>query len=69
MGEAADNGAKDPEKLLGAVRLRLGRFIVSQITGADPAFRVAVLPAKLEELIGKSLRAAKDNAIGAEVEA
>jgi flagellar biosynthesis protein FlhA len=67
--EAADNGAKDPEKLLGAVRLRLGRFIVSQITGADPAFRVAVLPAKLEELIGKSLRAAKDNAIGAEVEA
>ncbi len=67
--EAGDGGAKDPDKLLAAVRLRLGRFIVSQITGADPAFRVAVLPSKLEELIGKSLRTSKDNAIGAEVEA
>ncbi|WP_297494931.1 flagellar biosynthesis protein FlhA [Acidocella sp.] len=67
--EAADGGAKDAEKLLVAVRLRLGRFIVSQIAGADPAFRVAVLPPRLEELIGKSLRTAKENAIGAEVEA
>jgi flagellar biosynthesis protein FlhA len=67
--EAGDGGAKDPDKLLAAVRLRLGRFIVSQIAGADPAFRVAVLPSKLEELIGKSLRTSKDNAIGAEVEA
>ena len=66
---AADGGAKDAEKLLVAVRLRLGRFIVSQIAGADPAFRVAVLPPRLEELIGKSLRTAKENAIGAEVEA
>jgi flagellar biosynthesis protein FlhA len=67
--EAADGGVKDAEKLLAAVRLRLGRFIVSQIAGADPAFRVAVLPPRLEELIGKSLRTSKDNAIGAEVEA
>jgi flagellar biosynthesis protein FlhA len=67
--EAADGGAKDPEKLLVAVRLRLGRFIVSQIAGADPVFRVAVLPPRLEELVTKSLRTAKENAIGAEVEA
>jgi flagellar biosynthesis protein FlhA len=67
--EAADNGAKDPDRLLAAVRLRLGRFIVSQIAGADAAFRVAVLPPKLEELVAKSLRTSKENAIGAEVEA
>ena len=67
--EAADGGVKDPDKLLAAVRLRLGRFIVSQIAGADAAFRVAVLPSKLEELVAKSLRTAKENAIGAEVEA
>ena len=67
--EAADGGAKDPDKLLAAVRLRLGRFIVSQIAGADAAFRVAVLPPKLEELVAKSLRTSKENAIGAEVEA
>jgi flagellar biosynthesis protein FlhA len=67
--EAADGGAKDPEKLLAAVRLRLGRFIVSQIGGADTVFRVAVLPPKLEELVAKSVRTAKENAIGSEVEA
>ncbi len=67
--EAADGGVKDAERLLAVVRLRLGRFIVSQIMGSDPSFRVAVLPPKLEELISKSLRTAKENAIGAEVEA
>ncbi|MGE4481067.1 flagellar biosynthesis protein FlhA [Acidocella sp.] len=66
--EAADGGAKDPEKLLAAVRLRLGRFIVSQFTGTDPVLRVAVLQPKLEELITKSLRAARDGANG-EIEA
>ena len=66
--EAADGGAKDPEKLLAAVRLRLGRFIVSQFTGAEPALRVAVLQPKLEELVTKSLRAAREGASG-EVEA
>jgi flagellar biosynthesis protein FlhA len=67
--EAADGGVKDAEKLLAAVRLRLGRFIVSQIAGPEPALRVAVLPPKLEELVAKSVRATKENAIGAEVEA
>ncbi len=66
--EAADGGAKDPEKLLAAVRLRLGRFIVSQFAGAEPALRVAVLQPKLEELVTKSLRAAREGA-GGEVEA
>ncbi len=67
--ECADGGVKDPEKLLAAVRLRLGRFIVSQLLGTEPTLRVAVLPPKLEELVGKSLRTAKDGGIGAEVEA
>ncbi len=67
--EAADAGVKDVEKLLAAVRLRLGRFIVSQIAGADPALRVAVLPPRLEELITKSLRAGRESGIGAEIEA
>ena len=67
--EAADGGVKDPEKLMAAVRLRLGRFIVSQFSGAESTLHVAVLPPKLEELVGKSLRTAKDGGIGAEVEA
>jgi len=67
--EAADGGVKDPEKLLAATRLRLGRFIVSQLAGTEPALRVAVLPPRLEELVGKSLRTAKDSSMGAEIEA
>ncbi|MBB5373748.1 flagellar biosynthesis protein FlhA [Acidocella aromatica] len=67
--ESADGGVKDPEKLLAATRLRLGRFIVSQLVGTESTLRVAVLPPKLEELVGKSLRTAKDGGIGAEVEA
>jgi flagellar biosynthesis protein FlhA len=67
--EAADGGVKDADKLLAAVRLRLGRFIVSQLAGTDPALRVAVLPPRLEELVAKSLRTARENTIGAEVEA
>lgn len=58
--EAADSGSKDPEKFLAAVRLRLGRFIVSQFMGTHSALRVAVLPPRLEELIGKSLRTGAD---------
>ena len=58
--EAADGGTKEPEKLLAAVRLRLGRFIVSQFAGAEPALRVAVLEPKLEELVSKSLRAGSE---------
>jgi len=67
--EVADGGAKDFEKLLAAVRLRLGRFIVSQIAGTDATLRVAVLPPRLEELIAKSLRAGRESGMGAEVEA
>ncbi|MBU6448833.1 MAG: flagellar biosynthesis protein FlhA [Rhodospirillales bacterium] len=66
--EAADGGAKEPERLLAAVRLRLGRFIAGQFAGAEPALRVAVLQPKLEELVTKSLRAARETA-GGEVEA
>lgn len=67
--ETADGGVKDPEKLLAAVRLRLGRFIVSQLLGGESVLRVAVLPPKLEELVAKSLRTAREGGIGAEVEA
>lgn len=66
--EAADGGMKDPEKLLAAVRLRLGRFIASQFLGTNPVLRVAVLPPRLEELVGKSLRAGRENLAG-EIEA
>ena len=66
--EAADNGTKEPERLLSAVRLRLGRFIVGQLAGAEPTLRVAVLQPKLEELVSKSVRAARE-AAGTEVEA
>jgi flagellar biosynthesis protein FlhA len=66
--EAADGGAKDPEKLLGAVRLRLGRFIISQFVGTEPALRVSVLQPRLEELVTKSLRTAREGS-GGEVEA
>lgn len=62
--EAADSGTKDPEKLLAAVRLRLGRFIASQFVGTNPGLRVAVLPPRLEELIGKSLRGGRDGGPG-----
>ena len=66
--ESADGGTKDPEKLLAAVRFRLGRFITSQFLGTNPALRVAVLPPRLEELVGKSLRAGRETA-NAEIEA
>ena len=66
--EAADGGTKEPERLLAAVRLRLGRFIAGQFMGGEPALRVAVLQPKLEELVTKSLRAGRENA-ASEVEA
>jgi len=66
--EAADTGPKDLDRLLAAVRLRLGRFIVTQFAGAEPALRVAVLQQPLEELIAKSLRTARESGIGAEIE-
>ncbi|MDE2390704.1 MAG: flagellar biosynthesis protein FlhA [Rhodospirillales bacterium] len=66
--EAADGGTKEPERLLAAVRLRLGRFIAGQFMGGEPALRVAVLQPKLEELVTKSLRAGRENP-ASEVEA
>jgi flagellar biosynthesis protein FlhA len=67
--EAADSQTKDADKLLAAVRLRLGRFIVTQFAGMEPSLRVAVLPARLEELITKSLKASRESGLGAEIEA
>ncbi|EKM99659.1 MULTISPECIES: flagellar biosynthesis protein FlhA [Acidocella] len=66
--EGSDSGQKDPEKLLASVRLRIGRFIVSQFTGPEPALRVAVLQPKLEELVSKSLRSAREGASEVEAE-
>jgi flagellar biosynthesis protein FlhA len=67
--EAADGPVKDFDRLLTAVRLRLGRFIVSQFMGTEPALKVAVLQQRLEDLIAKSVRAGRDAGIGAEIEA
>ncbi|WP_026439908.1 flagellar biosynthesis protein FlhA [Acidocella facilis] len=68
MVESADTGIKDPERLLAAVRMRLGRFIVAQAAGQESVLKVAVLPQRLEELVSKSLRAGKDTAAAGEIE-
>jgi flagellar biosynthesis protein FlhA len=67
--EAADGPMKDVDRLLAAVRLRLGRFIVTQCAGTEPILRVAVLQQRLEELVSKSLRTGKESGIGPEIEA
>jgi flagellar biosynthesis protein FlhA len=67
--EAADAPGKDVEKLLAAVRLRLGRFIVTQCAGTEPVLRVAVLQQRLEELVSKSVRTGRESGIGPEIEA
>jgi len=71
--EAADGAAKEPvrdvEKLLAAVRLRLGRFIVAQAAGPEAVLRVAVLQPRLEELVAKSVRTGRESGIGPEIEA
>ncbi len=67
--EASEGPNKDVERLLAAVRQRLGRFIVTQFAGAEPTLRVAVLQPRLEELVGKSVRTGKDTGIGQEIEA
>ena len=69
MVETADNSNKDVDRLLAAVRQRLGRFIVTQFAGAEAILRVAVLPQQLEELIAKSIRTGRDTGIGQEIEA
>ncbi|GAB0114428.1 flagellar biosynthesis protein FlhA [Acidisoma sp. C75] len=60
---------KDAEALLAAVRIRLGRFLVTPFLGADLVLRAAVLEHGLEELVLKSLRASRDSGLGQEVEA
>jgi flagellar biosynthesis protein FlhA len=68
--EASDGtSSKDPDRLLAAVRLRLGRFIVTQFAGAEATLRVAVLQQQLEELVAKSLRTGRDTGAGSEIEA
>ncbi|HQU05375.1 MAG TPA: FHIPEP family type III secretion protein [Acidocella sp.] len=66
--EAADGNVKDFERLLAAVRLRLGRFIVTQFAGSDSILKVAVLPQALEDLVVKSLRTLRDAGLGPEIE-
>ena len=67
--EATDGGVKDVERLLAAVRLRLGRFIVTLFAGTETVLRVAVLQQRLEELIGKSIRTGRESGLGGEIEA
>jgi flagellar biosynthesis protein FlhA len=67
--EASDNSVKDVERLLAAVRIRLGRFIVTQFAGTEATLRVAVLQQQLEELISKSARAGRDASGPQEIEA
>jgi flagellar biosynthesis protein FlhA len=67
--EASDGPNKDVDRLLAAVRHRIGRFIVSQFAGADPTLRVAVLQQQLEDLIAKSIRTGRDSGISQEIEA
>ena len=67
--EASEGPNKDVERLIAAVRQRLGRFIVTQLAGPEPTLKVAVLQQKLEELVGKSVRAGRDTGIGQEIEA
>ncbi|HTJ88560.1 MAG TPA: flagellar biosynthesis protein FlhA [Acidocella sp.] len=67
--EASDGANKDVERLIAAVRQRLGRFIVTQVAGSEATLKVAVLQQKLEELVGKSVRAGRETGVGQEIEA
>jgi flagellar biosynthesis protein FlhA len=67
--DASDGANKDVERLLAAVRLRVGRYLVTPFIGADSTLRVAVLEHRLEELVSKSLRAGRESGVGPEVEA
>ncbi len=67
--DASIASSKDAETLLAAVRLRLGRSLITPFLGNDLALRVAVLHQALEELVGKSLRAARESGLAPDVEA
>lgn len=66
--DASNGPAKEPDSLLAAVRIRLGRFLITSFLGPDMTLRVAVLHHSLEELVAKSLRASRESGIGHEVE-
>ena len=67
--DASEGANKDVERLLAAVRLRVGRYLVTPFIGTDATLRVAVLEHRLEELVSKSLRAGRESGIGQEIEA
>jgi flagellar biosynthesis protein FlhA len=67
--DASEGANKDVERLLAAVRLRVGRYLVTPFIGTDSTLRVAVLEHRLEELVSKSLRAGRESGIGQEIEA
>jgi flagellar biosynthesis protein FlhA len=67
--DASDGANKDVERLLAAVRLRVGRYLVTPFVGGDSTLRVAVLEHRLEELVSKSVRAGRESGIGQEIEA
>ncbi|WP_298286183.1 FHIPEP family type III secretion protein [Acidocella sp.] len=58
--ECSENGAKDIDTLLSAVRSRLGRYIVNKFVAKDGVLRVIILGDKLEDLVYRSIKAAKD---------
>ncbi|MCB8874917.1 flagellar biosynthesis protein FlhA [Acidisoma silvae] len=66
--DASTTTGKDSEVLLAAVRRHLGRYLVTPFLGPDLTLRVAVLQPPLEDLVGRSLRAAREAGIGPEVE-
>jgi flagellar biosynthesis protein FlhA len=58
--ECAEAGGKDIDILLSAVRARLGRYIVNKFVTKEGVLRVIVLGDKLEDLVYRSMKAAKD---------
>lgn len=66
--DASTGPVKEPDALLAAVRIRLGRFLVTPFLGPDMTLRVAVLHQALEELVAKTLRASRESGIGHEIE-
>lgn len=64
MAEVAAQGEKSVEPLLAAVRVAIGRFIVSHLCGDEPVVRLAVIEPELERLVAQSLDTARQQGIG-----
>ncbi len=64
LAETAGQGDKDTESLLAAVRVAIGRFIVSHLCGDEPVVRLAVLEPELEQLAAQSLQTARQQGVG-----